>query len=331
VPLVLVGVGRGVPGIFERTTRLRERWFELSLAAAGAVSAVVARETIHAIRHAGGWVLTERLHVFVHSAALPSNLSVEVQDFLSLFSANFFGQKATDGILLPLVFHLAGAVVVALGICYGVRRCVRGRGGEDADLVTDVLVVAIVCNLVSYLVLYSAIPGQIREVSPVFALGGALTGRVLGGPLARRRLEPLLAAGLACFLLTMGPALTGRAAPPANLALTAWLENHHLSNGLAGYWQANSVTLDSGTRITMRPVEGGSGGRPVLEIWETDMTQVNPAANSANFLVLKSGAGKASPPITEAGAIRAFGKPGTIYRYQDYTIMVWDKNLLHFL
>jgi hypothetical protein len=338
-PLVVVGLARAIQGTAASSTTgrmawLRDRWFELSLAAAGAASVLVAMEVMRAIKDAGGWVLTTQAHQFVQAATLPSNLTVELQDFLGLFSANFFGQKVT-GSIIPVLIHLAGAVVVAAGIAIAVRRFARGRDGRDgrerADLVTDLLVVAIACDLGAYLLLYSATPGQIREVSPVFALGAALAGRLLGGPLARRRLEPVLAAGIACYLLTMGPALTGQASPPANQALTVWLESHHLSNGLAGYWQSNSVTLDSGTRITMRPVKGGVGGRPVVYVWETDLSQLNPETNSADFLVLTSGHSAASPAISEAGAIKAFGKPVTIYRYQDYTIMVWDKNLLRFL
>lgn len=325
-PLAIVGVARACPGLFQRTVRLRERWFELSLACAGILSVPAAMGAERAIGAAGGWVLTGGSRRFAQASSLPSNLTVELQDFLTLFNANFFGRKADDTIL-PVAVHLAGAAAVALAIWVAARCFTQGRAGS-ADLVADVLVTAIACNLAAYLVMYSAIPAQIREVSPLLPLGAALAGRVLGGPLTRHRLEPVLAAVLVCYLLTLSPALTGPSRPPGNLALTGWLERHHLRNGLAGYWQANSVTLDSGTRITVRPVTGGAGGRPKVLVRETDMTQLSPAANYANFLVLATGPNRARPPITEAGATREFGKPTGIYRYQNYTIIVWNKNVL---
>jgi hypothetical protein len=330
-PLLIVGVARSRPAdVFRRTLTwrawARERWFELSLAAAGLLSAGVGAEVTKAIADAGGWVLVTAPHQFVQATTLPSNVAVELQDFLILFSANFFGQKAGAG-LLPIVIHLAGAIVVIAGIWVAVRRYRRG-GLARTDLVTDVLVAGIVCNLAAYLLLYSASVSQIREVAPVFAFGAALAGRLLGPSLFRKRLEPLLALGIVCYLLTMGPALTGSALPPDNQALTGWLESHHLTNGLAGYWQTNSVTFDSGGRVTMRPVMGTKNGQPVVKMWETDATQLNPATNSANFLVLATGRQAPSPAVTEKGAEAEFGKPSHVYHYKGDTILVWNENLL---
>lgn len=305
---------------------LRARWFELSLAMAGIMSAVLGTAVTHAITSAGGWALTTTGQRFVQVKVLPSNLAVELEDFLGLYSADFFGQKVNGGIT-PVVIHLAGAIVVAAGIWTAIRRFARSRE-RGGDLVADVLLLGIVGNLGAYLLLYAATPHQIREVAPVFALGAVLAGRALGGPIARRRLEPVLAIGIACYLLTMGPAVTGHAEPPANLALTRWLERHHLSNGLSGYWQANSVTFDSGDRVTMRSVKGGADGRPVVNPWESDISELNPAVNSADFLVLAHGAAAASPPVTEAGAVAEFGKPGKVYHVHGYTVLMWRENVL---
>jgi hypothetical protein len=330
-PLLIVGVVRSWPGDVLRRTLTwsawaRERWFELSLAAAGLVSAGLGAEVTKAIGHAGGWKLVTAPHQFVQATTLPSNLAVELQDFLVLFSANFFGHNVNFGIV-PILIHLAGAVVVLAGIWVTVRRYRRGQLG-GTDLIVDVLIAGIVCNLGAYLLLYSASYSQIREVAPVFAFGAALAGRVLGPPLARNRLEPLLAVGIICYLLTLGPAITGAALRPANQSLTAWLESHQLTSGIGGYWQTNSVIFDSGGRITMRPVNGGKGGRPVVKLWETDTTTLNPATNSANFLVIGTGHQAATPPVTVKGAEAKFGKPSHIYHYEGDTILVWNKNLL---
>jgi hypothetical protein len=259
----------------------------------------------------------------VQSPRLSANLAVAFEDFLGLFSADFFGDRIGIG-LLPVVIHLAGACLVALAIWLALRRFRR-----DGDFVASFLVVAIVCNFVAYVFLYQAASIQIREVAPVFALGAALAGRVLGPQLVRNRLEPLLAAGLVCYLLTLGPAITVRPGTPDNLALTAWLQDHHLSSGIAGYWQVNSVMLDSGANITMRPVTIRPGGKTLIPyLWELDTRLLNPATNYANFLVASAPGTFRGQTVTEKEAIATFGNPAHVYRYQRYQILVWDKNLL---
>lgn len=326
-PLALAGLVRAV--------RLRDRWY-LSLAVAAVAAVAVAHAVTGLIASAGGWQVISFGEQFVPAAQLPGNLAVETEDFLGLFSADFFGQKVGVG-LLPVLAHLWAAAVVAAGIVVAVRRFVRGPavGRDDdltaGDLTADVLVAAIVCNFLAYLLLYKASPGQIREVSPVFALGAALAGRMLGGPLLRARAAPLLAAGAAASLLTLGPALTGRPAPPQTQSLARWLAAHHLTSGLAGYWQANSVTVasaGSGPRITVRPVKGTPDGQPVPYVWEAYLPAFRPRPDPARFLVLTTGVLAAQPAITVAGASREFGAPDRVYRFRQYTILTWHRDLL---
>lgn len=328
-PLALVGLVRAWrPGRTGGAGRVppRERWYELSLVASAGAAVAAAHVATGLISSAGGWQIVSSGQKFVPETSLPSNLAVEAGDFLGLFSADFFGQKVGPEIV-PVFVHLAGAAAVAAALAAAVRRF-----GRDDDLTTDVLVVAIGCNLLAYLLLFRASPGQVREVSPVFALGAALAGRTLGGPLARARLEPLLAAGIAACLLTMGPALTGRPAPPQTQPLAGWLLTHHLTSGLAGYWQANSVALDSAAggspAITVRPVKGDGGGRPVPYVWETYLPAFAPASRPADFLVLTTGILAAHPAITVAGAAREFGAPAHVYRFGPYTIVTWRHNIL---
>jgi len=190
-PLVFVGVARAWPGLGTREVRLRERWYELSLATAGILSVGVGAGVTLLIKAAGGWALTNTGDQFVTAATIPSNLALEFENFLGLYSADFFGQHVS-GAVVPALIHLLGAFAVALAIWITVRRFFddRGRDLSGGDFVTDVVAVAIVCNLIAYFFLYSAAPAQIREVSPVFALGAVLAGRVLGGPLARARRSP---------------------------------------------------------------------------------------------------------------------------------------------
>jgi hypothetical protein len=324
VPVALVGLVRACQGLVQRREPLRSRWYELSLAAAAVLSVAAATAATHVIRALGGWMPSKGVTGFISSSRLPANLAAAFEDFLALFSADFFGAKIGAG-LLPIVIHLAGACLVALALWLAVRRFLRG-----GDLVAGVLVIAVTLDLAAYVFLFPANLSDIREIAPVFALGAALAGRVLGAPLVRNRLEPLLAAGLACYLLTLGPAILAKARPPANLALAAWLETHHLDSGISGYWQANSVVLDSGTKITMRPVTA-QGSTLVPYAWELDARQLDPSTSYANFVVVAAPGTVHSQVVTEGRAIATFGKPARVYRYQQYRILVWDKNLLSLL
>jgi len=317
--------------------RRSDRWY-LWLVAAAAAGTAAAHLATALLTAAGGWQIVGSGEKFVASTALPGNLAVEAEDFLGLFSADFFGQR-TGPALLPILVHLVAAAAVAAAIVIAARRLIRGPAaapeGEPAapggDLIADVLVAAIACNLLAYLLLYPASPGQIREVSPVFGLGAALAGRMLGGPLIRARARPWLAAWTVAVLLAAGPALTGRAAPPQTEPLEGWLTAHHLTSGLAGYWQANGVILASAAggnpAVEVRPVKGNNG-RPVPYRWETYLPAYSPVTNRADFLVLTTGLLGPQPAVTEAGAAREFGAPAHVYRFRQYTILTWNRNIL---
>lgn len=322
-PLALVCLVRACQGLVQHRESLRSWWYELSLAAAAVLSVVVAGAATHIIKALGGWVTQRAVTEFGPSSRLPTNLAVAFEDFLGLFSADFFGAKIGAG-LLPIAVHLTGACLVALALWLAIRGFFR-----HGDLVAAVLAAAVVFNFAAYTLIFRAAPSGIHEVSPVFGLGAALAGRVLGTPLVRNRLEPLLTAGLACYLLTLGPALTAESHPPANVTLTAWLTSHHLDSGIAGYWQANSVTFDSGGKITMRSVRASDSGKTIVVYpWELDTRLLDTRRNYANFLVTVAPGTPGGQSVSEGQAISTFGKPVHVYRYKEYRILLWDKNLL---
>ena len=156
------------------------------------------------------------------------------------------------------------------------------------------------------------------------SFGAALAGRMLGGPLPRLRLAPLLAAGLACYLVLLGLAAASPQSPPQHVQLTAWLTRHHLRSGLASYWEASSVTVGTGGQVTMLAVGiHGYNHKLAPDQWETDVRLDNPATHSANFVV--AGPDRIVPVRL---AVKMFGQPARTYHDGPYTIMVWNKNLL---
>src|SRR5580704_9996405 len=143
-----------------------------------------------------------------------------------------------------------------------------------------------------------------------------LAGRLLGGPLIRARLEPALAVVLAVYLGALCYAAAGAPTPPQNQAAADWLVAHDLTYGLGGYWQASSVTLASGGRVTVAPLAYGAAA---ARHWEANAAWYDPRSHYANFVITKAPSAANWP---------GFGRPVRTYHYGPYTIMVWRRNLL---
>jgi len=173
-----------------------------------------------------------------------------------------------------------------------------------------------------------------REIAAVLPLGAVLAGRVMAGPLlaplGRASSWMLLALGVVAggYLGTLAYGAAQPSAPPANQPLAVWLVAHGLTDGLAGYWQANSTTLASGARVRVCGVTEAPDGKLVPYEWETDDANYNPSLHDANFVVAD---GPAALPFAQSAALRTFGPPQRTYRYRGYLIMVWDTNLLRLL
>jgi hypothetical protein len=235
-----------------------------------------------------------------------------------------------------------------------------GDAAQPGDLVADILVLAIAANFAAFLVespkpnIYAA-----HEIGPVLALGAALAGRTLGGLIAGRRapdrqaagdrttdgqaapaglpgrrparpgprrvLRLALAAGLACYVAMLGFAAAHSQAAPRNVGLAAWLARHHLKSGLAPYWEASSVTVDSGGAITVLALEPVRGrGYVAARPWQSDVLLAKPAkGRAANFVIVSP-----AENVTRGDVLATFGKPAQSYRYGAFAILVWHKNLL---
>ena len=140
----------------------------------------------------------------------------------------------------------------------------------------------------------------------VTAIGRAGTATQAGALRARVAALPTLVALLACYGAMLGFAAAQRQTPPANAALAVWLRQHGLSSGLAGYWEASVVTLESGGAITMGSIVSLPSDQLAPRHWEQDMLLYDPVGHSANFVVLAP-----DSPFTMKDAVRTFGRPPT--------------------
>jgi hypothetical protein len=322
-PVAAVCLVRGC--LTARRAAPRQAWYEFSLAAAAVLAVPAGLAADRIIPALGGFATNKGVSGLVPLWTMRHNLSLTGQSVLSLFGADVAAAHGGPQRAFAYI-HLVGVALVAVAVAAAAWRFARslGSGAGQADLVAESLVVAVIGNVVMYFTAFRLTNiYQAHEVGPVLALGAALAGRQFGGPLLRARLVPALAAGLACYAAMLGFAVAQGQTPPQNATLATWLTRHGLRDGIAGYWQASSVTLDADGGISMGPVVPGRNGRLVPRHWETDMRYFNPAAHSANFLVLGPSGG-----VSQAEGTATFGRPARVYRYQDYTIMIWHENLL---
>jgi hypothetical protein len=326
-PLVLVVLIRSCLRPLRRADRPASPWYELSLAGAAAVAGGLGSVAPRIISAVGGYRQAP-VEADTTVIAVRHQAWVTFQAVLELFGANVFN----DGTGIEVVFvwlHLIGAAVVICAFIVALGRLYRFQ-----DLVISVFAVAIVFNLGAYM--FSAHALDIlgaREIAAVLSLGAVLAGRVLGEPLlavarkawgAKLWLWPALGVIAAGYLATLIYGATQAPVPAINQPLATWLVSHGLTDGLAGYWQANSTTLDSGDRVLVSGVTEAPDGKLVPYEWEADDANYDPSQHDATFVVAEG----PQLPWVRGAAERTFGLPQHTYTYENYTIMVWAHNVL---
>ena len=364
VPLVVICLFYALRGRTPQTLRadrVGARSFELSVAI-GAVAAVGAAQLILiGISRLGGFTLLPVVTRMVTPAVVAGHLSMTLHDTLDLFGAD--ARAAQPG--PPTVFawlHAPGIALAtaALGIALG-------RMPARRDLASDLLAVGLVVNLADFAT--SAIPTtpfDTRELVAVLPYGAVLAGRTFGpwltsGDASRMRspgvrslrLSPfrlprfrarsfgvrpfrrgafvaVLALAGACQLAALGYGATRPSAANPEQALAGWLADHHLTAGLGTYTEDNVTTLDSGGAVRLRTVSWPRSGRAVPRLYQSSAAWYDPRTAYANFVVSGTADG-VGDLIPRAEILALAGPPARTYRFQSFTIMIWNKNLLALL
>ena len=310
--------------IVRRQRPLKHQGYDISLAVAAIISIELAHLILSGIHAAGGFYMSPPKYGtgFAPLSALPTHAWETGYNLLILFGAVFFGQQTTVGVVLALL-HLAG---VALALC-GLLIGLFGFFGRAADRVNQVLVASTVIIVAAGMFgnYMSEVVGA-HEIVTVLPFCAVLAGRLLGGRLVKARLAPpLLAVGLACYLGALAYNDTQPIQAPLHVDLADWLEAHHLTSGLAPYWESNITSLDSGGRVRLAPLKpGGASANP----YESDSAWYSPAVSRANFVVTVSSPPSDAALVTPAEVRARFGPPARTYHFKEYTVMVYDYNLL---
>jgi hypothetical protein len=332
-PLGAVSVARASRTVLTRRGVETVR-YELALAGAALAAAGIGTGAAAAVKVLGGYTVHALPFQFVSWSALGQHARTTGLSLLALFGAGFRG-TASGAPLAFAALHVVSLIVVAVALVMVFARF-SGR-----DRIDQVLAVAIVANLLVYLVSsFSSGVLNGREIAIVLPYGAALAGRTLGPWLAglgwpapgawarpRRWAAPVLLAVLAGYAAALGYQLTQPAAPPANARLAGWLAAHHLTHGLSGYWQASSITLDSRNQVTVRPLVDHFSGLVPYQ-WEAKRTWFDWRTQDANFVVFDHRPGYFTYWAPARQVRDAFGRPALTYRTGPYTVLVWHQNLL---
>jgi hypothetical protein len=216
----------------------------------------------------------------------------------------------------------AFGLVCLLAAVFGLGRVAwTWRGAGRAE---QLLFVAIAVNVGVFLV--SVFPSAIasHEIALVLPCGAVLAARacvparIAGMPQA---FLALTATALAA-LVPLAAAATQPPLRPATAPLAAWLEAHRLTYGIAGYWDASVVTVQSGDRVHILSV-GLKDKKIFVPYWETNALWYNPSRYDASFVVADH-LGQYPAATFE----RRFGRPAATYRVASWFVLIYRTNLL---
>jgi hypothetical protein len=316
LPLVVVCAVR----MYRRRGRLAGQIYDLSLIGGALVSVGVAELTLKAIQAAGGFFVSTPVVGFATSSYMTAGFWLKVQSVLDTFGADFFSQPF-GLVALIAVLHLVSVVL----IIWALTLVIRQFASHD-DPLMQMLAVAFVALLAAYLF---GIKPDGNEIVGLLPIGAVLAGRLLAGRIVSRGLLPAMVAAGICFAMVLGyNTVQPNQQVNQNETIATWLQAHHLRYGLAAYWQANAVTVDSGGRVEVRPVRM-YGQQLVTTGFEVNSTWYDANRHDATFVVWAPRSLCQDTCVTRAVLRKLFGRPAHSYHVGWLRVLVWrHENLL---
>lgn len=302
---------------------------DAAIAVAAAASVPLASLTRAVMLHFGGYAQVRPRTAISPIGQWPGHLVLAWRAIRTLYGA--FGATVVHA-HAPLSGVAAGfGLACLLAAAFGFAK-VAGTW-RSASRGEQLLCVAIVVNLAAYVA--STLPGTFssREIASVLPCGAVLAARacVPSRIAGARRARAGLAAAALVALLPLAAAATLPPVRPAAVPLAAWLEAHGLTYGIAGYWDASSVTLQSGNRVQVRAVDRYADPIAGFYInagyWETKFGWYDASRHDATF-VIANGHQIGAKTLRAAQVERYFGRPAATYRVAGREILIYRTNLL---
>ncbi len=239
---------------------------------------------------------------------------------------NLFGDISGHSAVLGGVGTAFGLICL-LATASGIVRVVWTW--RTASRSEQLLCIGIVINVGAYVISTIPIRSNPYEVVAVLPFGAVLAARacvparIVGAWRARMAIA---GAALAALL----PLTAAATVPPAVLpaaSVAAWLKAHGLTYGIAGYWDASAVTVQSSDQVQVRAVviKAGNKVAPYVApyLWEEKSSWYDPSQHDATFVIGNKG-GYYFPFQFE----QCFGRPAATYRVAGRVILIYKRNLL---
>jgi hypothetical protein len=324
----------GVPAVllvsaYRILTARKIRTGDTAIAVAAAASVPLASLTRAVMLHFGGYAQVAPKTAISPIGQWPQHVVLACRAVRTLYGA--FGATVVHA-HAPLsgvadLFGLACLLAAAFGFAKVVWTWRFASRGEQ------LLCVAIVVNLAAYVA--STLPSTFssREIAAVLPCGAVLAARacVPSRIVGARRARAGLAAAALVALLPLAAAATLPPVTPAAVPLAAWLKAHGFTYGIAGYWDASSVTLQSGNQVQVRAVDVYpdriTGFYINAGYWEMKTDWYDASRHDATF-VIANGHQTDAPSLKAAEVERYFGRPAATYRVAGREILIYRTNLL---
>ncbi len=304
--------------MYKRRGPWRGQLYDASLVVGALLSAGIAKVVLKLVADAGGFYVRTPIAAFGTPGQIGPLFWTKIENVLLVFGADFFGAILGRTAIVAFI-HLVGVALVVWALCYVLRRFYI----ED-DQILQMFAVAFVVVLAAYIL---GTKPDSNEIVGLLPIGAVLAGRALGPKVMNAGLVPALGA---VFVICAGLLLANAAHPPAvnaNVKVANWLRQHNYTYGLAGFWNASSVTAETGGNVMVRPVRTYQD-QVVAANFETDSTWYDPVQHHANFVIWTNHTFCGDLCLTRQGLIGAFGPPSKIYTVGGYVVWVYDKNLL---
>jgi len=322
-PLVIYEGALPVAGVclmrvYRRRGPWRAQWYDLSLAAAAGLSAGAARVVLKVIEDHGGFYVRTPIAAFGTPGQVSALLWTKVGNVLLVFGADFFGVVFGRSAWVALL-HLTGVVLVFWAVAVVIRRFY-----VDDDLVTVMLAAAFMVVLVAYVL---GTKPDSNEIVGLLPIGAVLAGRVLAAKVIASRLVPVLGVLFVVFAVFLGANATWPAQVNPNQAVGTWLQQHGYTYGLAGYWNASAITVETGGAVKVRPVRTYQAS-VVTTNFQSDSTWYDPSQHYANFVVTTPDNRCGDLCLTNWGLKNGFGPPERVVPIGNFEVLIYNQNLL---
>jgi hypothetical protein len=241
---------------------------------------------------------------------------VDIREVFGAVAYTGHAQAVVDG---AVVFGWLCLLATAIGI---LRVLWRWRTASRAE---QVLVIAIVGNLVVYTLSALVNADSPHDIIAIVPMGAVLAARALVPERLTSRVAVLAGCGLAAVAALLPMSLSAArplTRPNSATTLSTWLSAHGLHYGLADYWNASGVTVQSGNQVQVRTVQ--TTGREITNYaWESDASWYDPAEHYANFVIVSP---NATPSLSSV--VRVFGRPVSTSLVSGDEVLIYKKNLL---